>query len=108
MIPGNSSRGREREVDVCYHLSKFHIYVLVYCIGVFLSGLTSLCTIGSSFIHLIRTDSNVFFFLALFCLGTFYECENVLSNDRQPRCRLPCIQLPLVYTKWILKLDFDA
>ena len=23
----------------CYHLSKFHIYVLVYCIGVFLSSL---------------------------------------------------------------------
>ena len=23
----------------CYHLSKFHIYMLVYCIGVFLSGL---------------------------------------------------------------------
>ena len=23
----------------CYHLSKFHICVLVYCIGVFLSGL---------------------------------------------------------------------
>ena len=23
----------------CYHLSKFHIYTLVYCIGVFLSGL---------------------------------------------------------------------
>ena len=23
----------------CYHLSKFHRYVLVYCIGVFLSGL---------------------------------------------------------------------
>ena len=23
----------------CYHLYKFHIYVLVYCIGVFLSGL---------------------------------------------------------------------
>ena len=23
----------------CYHHSKFHIYVLVYCIGVFLSGL---------------------------------------------------------------------
>ena len=22
-----------------YHLSKFHIYVLVYCIGVFLSGI---------------------------------------------------------------------
>ena len=23
----------------CYHLSKFHIYVLVYCIGLYLSGL---------------------------------------------------------------------
>ena len=23
----------------CYHLSKFHIYAIVYCIGVFLSGL---------------------------------------------------------------------
>ena len=32
----------------CYHLSKFHIYTLVYCIGVFLS----LCIIGSSFIYL--------------------------------------------------------
>ena len=45
-----------------YPLSKFHIYVLVYCIGIFLSGL--LCIIGSSFIHLIRTDSNVFFLMA--------------------------------------------
>ena len=43
----------------CYHLSKFHIYALVYCIGVFLSGLLH-CIIASSFIHLIRTDSNVF------------------------------------------------
>ena len=34
-----------------YHLSKFHIYALVYCIGVFLSGL-----LHCSFIHLIRTD----------------------------------------------------
>ena len=25
--------------DYCYHLSKFHIYALVYCIGVFPSGL---------------------------------------------------------------------
>ena len=47
----------------CYHLSKFHIYALVYCIG-FSFWLTSLCTIGSSFIHLIRTDSNAFFLIA--------------------------------------------
>ena len=94
-----------------YHLSKFHIYALVYCIGgegngsplqyclenprdrgawwaavygvaqsrtrlkrlsssssilywCFSLWLTSLCIIGSSFIHLIRTDSNVFFLMA--------------------------------------------
>ena len=48
-----------------YHLSKFHTYVLVYCIGVFLYGLFSLCIVGSSFIHLIRTlDSNAFFLIA--------------------------------------------
>ena len=46
-----------------YHFSKFHIYALVHCIGVFLSGLLH-CIISSSFIHLIRTDSNVFFLMA--------------------------------------------
>ena len=40
-----------------YCLSKFHIYALVFC-------LTSLCIIGSSFIHLVRTDSNIFFLMA--------------------------------------------
>ena len=43
-----------------YHLPKFHIYALVYCSF----WLTSLCIIGSSFIHIIRTDSNVFFLMA--------------------------------------------
>ena len=46
-----------------YHLSKFHTYALVYCIGVFL-WLTSLCIMGSSFTHLIKTDSKVFFLMA--------------------------------------------
>ena len=41
-----------------YHLSKFHIHVLVNC-WCFSFWLTSLCIIGSSF-YLIRTDSNVF------------------------------------------------
>ena len=50
--------------DYHYHLSKFHIYALVYCIGVFSFWLTSLCIIGSSFIHLIRTYSNVLFLIA--------------------------------------------
>ena len=44
-----------------YHLAKSHIYALVYCISVFLSGLLH-SIIGSSFNHLIRSDSNVFFF----------------------------------------------
>ena len=35
-----------------------HIHILVYCIGVFLSGLLH-SLMGSSFIHLIRIDSNV-------------------------------------------------
>ena len=56
-----------------YHLSKFHIYALVFayvwCFGVFVFWcfsfwLTSLCIISSSFIHLIRTDSNIFFLMA--------------------------------------------
>ena len=45
-----------------YLLSKFHIYALVY--WCFSFCLTSLCIIGSSFIYLIRTDSNVFFLVA--------------------------------------------
>ena len=39
------------------HLSRFHIHVLIYSICFSLSGLTSLCIIGSRFIHLIGTDS---------------------------------------------------
>ena len=46
---------------LCYCLSKFHIYVLIYCTDVSLSGFLYSVIIGSSFIHLIRTDSNVFF-----------------------------------------------
>ena len=33
----------------CYHLLKFHIYVLVYCIGVYLSGL----------LHSVQRDTDV-------------------------------------------------
>ena len=46
-----------------YHLSKFHIYVsiLYWCFSFWLA---SLCIIGSSFIHLTRTDSNVLFLMA--------------------------------------------
>ena len=40
------------------------IYMCYYTILVVFFWLTSLCIIGSSFIHLIRTDSNVFFLMA--------------------------------------------
>ena len=40
------------------------IYMHQYTVLVFFFWLTSLCIIGSSFIHLIRTDSNVFFLMA--------------------------------------------
>ena len=47
------------------HLSKLYIYI---CINIlywcFSFWLTSLCIMGSSFIHLIRTDSNAFFLIA--------------------------------------------
>ena len=41
-----------------YHLSRFHIYVLIYLFFSF--WLTSLCVIGSRFIHLIRIYTNAF------------------------------------------------
>ena len=40
------------------------IYMCQCTVLGFSSWLTSLCIIGSSFIHLIRTDSNVFFLMA--------------------------------------------
>ena len=47
-----------------YHPSRFHIYVFIYDILFFFFWLTSLCIIGSRFLYLMRTDSNVFLFMA--------------------------------------------
>ena len=47
-----------------YHHSKFHIYALGILYWCFSFWLTSLYIISSSFIHLIRTDSNVLFLMA--------------------------------------------
>ena len=50
-------------VIITIFLNYIYIYIniLYWC---FSFWLTSLCIIGSSFIHLIRTDSNVFFLIA--------------------------------------------
>ena len=56
-----------------YHVSKFHIYALIYCIGVFFFWLTSLYILHSSFIHL-RTDSNAFFLIVeYYSIGYMYQ-----------------------------------
>ena len=47
-----------------YHPSRYHIYVLIYDILFFSFWLTSLCIIGSRFLYLMRTDSNVFLFMS--------------------------------------------
>ena len=44
-----------------FYISYICISILYWC---FSFWLTSLCIIGSSFMHLIRTDSNVFFLMA--------------------------------------------
>ena len=52
----------------CYHLSIPSFYHPYICVSIlywcFSFWLTSLCIIGFSFIHLNRTDSNVFFLMA--------------------------------------------
>ena len=48
-----------------HHFSRLHRYVLIYDIC-FSLWLTSLCITGSRFIHLMRTDSNLFLFTALY------------------------------------------
>ena len=42
----------------CYHLSKFHTYALVYCIGVFLSGLR----------HFLKSQHTAFLLWNLFTM----------------------------------------
>jgi len=55
-----------------YHLSKFHIICISILYWCFSFWLTSLCIICSSFIHLIRTDPNVFFLMAEYSSQKLY------------------------------------
>ena len=85
-----------------YHLSKFHIYVLVYCIGAFFFfffWLTSLCIIGSSFIHLIRTDSSVFF---LMVSGKKNRDVLIKSHFRRKEARMLVVFFFFLCTKGLL------
>ena len=64
-----------------YHLSKFHIYAC------FSFWLTSLCIIGSSFIHFIRTDSNVFFLMPeKYSIVYMYHCFLIHSSANGHLC----------------------
>ena len=62
------SRDIALPTNVCLVKAMVFPVVLYGCVGIlywcFSFWLTSLCIIGSSFIHLIRTDSSVFFLMA--------------------------------------------
>ena len=55
-----------------YHLSRFHVYALIYDICFSSLWRTSLCIIGSRFTPLIRTDSNTFLFMAAIIPMEYY------------------------------------
>ena len=60
-----------------YYISRFHIYALICEMCPFL---TSLCIIGSRFIHRIRTDSNAFLFKAEY-YSIAYMYQNLLIHS---------------------------
>ena len=60
--------------------SRFHTHALIYNICLFISDLTLLCTTGSKFIYLTRTDSNAFFFKAVRQKPTQYCKVNILKK----------------------------
>ena len=70
-----SHRVQKTVLYICAYFAVSHIglslpsfQILYICVSIlywcFSFWLTSLCIIGSSFIHLIRTDANVFFLMA--------------------------------------------
>ena len=73
--PSPSPRVQKSVLYICVSFSVLHIglslpsfYIPYICISILYWSLsfwlTSLCIMGSSFIHLIRTDSNEFFLMA--------------------------------------------
>ena len=68
-----SQSPKDGSISVCLLLSRIWVIITIFlnsiyiCVSIlywcFSFWLTSLCIIGSSFIHLIRTDSNVFFLM---------------------------------------------
>ena len=62
-----------------YHLSKFHIYALVYCIGVFLSGLLHSVFIYFWKFSLTSVSPSISLFVPLF--SSCRTCRNLLFAD---------------------------
>ena len=61
LLQHHSSKASILRCSAFFTVQLSHPYMTTRC---FSFWLTSLCIIGSSFIHLIRTDSNVFFLMA--------------------------------------------
>ena len=94
-----SHRVQKSVLYICVSFAVLHIgslllsfYIPFLCINIldwcFSFWLTSLCIIGSSFIHLIRTDSNVILFIAEF-YSIVYMYHNFLihlSADGRQGC----------------------
>ena len=56
----------------CYHLSKFHIYVLVYCTGVFLSGLLHSVCILITYLFILKITNHFNWFSFISVLQNFF------------------------------------
>ena len=65
----------------CYHLSKFHIYALVYCIGVFLSGLLhSVLRCGSHKAKMASPASPTSFWVMPILLASQHDVTNKVCS----------------------------
>ena len=84
-----------------YHLSKFHIICVSILYWCFSFWLTSLCIKGSSFIHLIRTDSNVFF---LMCAHLCMKCSLAISNFLE---EVSCLSHSIVFLYFFALITED-
>ena len=90
-------------------LSGFHFHTICFSFW-----LTSLCVIGSSFIHLIRTDSNAFFLIAEFewtpGVGDGQgglACIHGVAKNRTPMS--DCIELNWIFHRvYVLQLSYPS
>ena len=92
------------------HQSKFDAWYWMFGAGAlehvywcFPFWLTSLCIIGSSFIHLIRTDSNVFFLMAEMSISRWMDKKAALHIHNGVLLYNILIDLRQIFSQFIWK-----